>query len=67
MRAAVSEPTPDEAQAWLAAASRVVGLDIPPELRAGVAAQLLLNHRLVAPLLAFEIPGGTAPAPRFEP
>jgi len=55
--------TPDEAQAWLAPAARIAGLDIPAECRAGVAAQLVLSHRLVAPMLAFDIPEGTAPAP----
>ena len=60
-------PVTDGSEQWMDAMSKVVGLDIPAASREGVAAQLALNHRLVAPLLAFEIPEGVMPAPRFQP
>ena len=59
--------SPADAEAWLDAAARIAGLEIPAECRAGVVAQLALNHRLVMPLLAFDIPEETLPAPRFIP
>ena len=56
----------DEARAWMEAMAPVVGLEIPESRRDGVVAQLVLNHELVAPLLAFELPVGGAgtPAPQ---
>jgi 1-carboxybiuret hydrolase subunit AtzG-like protein len=52
---------------WLETMAALVGLDIPPECRDGVAHQLRLNRRLAKPLLRFEVPDGMPPAPRFEP
>lgn len=43
---------------WLDAMAPVVPLPIAPEYREGVAAQLELNKRLIAPLLEFEVPAG---------
>jgi hypothetical protein len=48
----------DEAQRWMDATAAVVGLTIAAASRDGVAAQLVLNHRLIAPLLEFELPDG---------
>jgi hypothetical protein len=43
------------------------GLSIRPEDRAGVLAQWRLNQELAAPLLAFDLPDDTPPAPVFRP
>lgn len=57
----------DDARQWMDAMALVVGLTIPPASRDGVTAQLILNHRLIAPLLEFELPSGEMPLPGFEP
>jgi len=49
-------PSDAEARQWMDAMAAIVGLRIPTASREGVAAQLLLNHRLIAPLLEFELP-----------
>ena len=43
------------------------GLSIRPEDRAAVLAQWRLNQELAAPLLAFDLPDDTPPAPVFRP
>ncbi len=48
-------------------AAAVVGLSIPADYREGVAAQLVLNYRLVAPLLGFNLPERVGPAPDLVP
>ena len=52
---------------WMDAMAQVVGLAIPASSRDGVVAQLLLNHRLVEPLLEFEPPEGEALPPGAAP
>jgi hypothetical protein len=52
-----------EARQWMDAMAAVVGLTIPAASRDGVAAQLMLNHRLVAPLLEFELPADDRRSP----
>jgi hypothetical protein len=57
----------DEAARWLDAMAPVVGLAIPAESRDRVIAQLQLNHRLVAPLLEFELPAAERPSAEPAP
>ena len=43
------------------------GMPVPPEFRDGVLRQWRLNEALAAPLLAFDLPDETMPAPVFSP
>ena len=52
-----------EARGWMDAMARVVDLTIPAASRDGVAAQLVLNYRLIGPLLEFELPEGDLSMP----
>lgn len=45
----------------------LAGFPIPPEYQEGVQAQWRLNQLLAAPLLAFDLPPTTHPAPIFHP
>lgn len=47
--------------------SRIVGLPIATGDREATIAQLRLNAAIAEPLLAFDIPEGTNPAPVFKP
>jgi hypothetical protein len=58
--------TPDD-DAALDVLAALTGLAIPAEARAGVLRQLRLNRAMAAPLLAFDLPEGTPPAPVFRP
>ena len=64
-------PTPaNEATDWSAYAthaSAVQGLSIDPAYLAGVASHLSIMAALAAPLLRFELPAHTEPAPVFAP
>ena len=62
---AQAPPLTDETGLDLLAA--LSGLSIRPEDRAGVLAQWRLNQELAAPLLAFDLPDDTPPAPVFQP
>lgn len=57
--------TPDDATLDVLAA--LAGLAIPAEARAGVLLQWRLNQAMAAPLLAFDLPEDTPPAPLFRP
>ena len=57
-------------QAWaiyLDAMTDMIGLPVAAAHREATIAQLKLNAAIAAPLLAFEIPEGTNPAPVFKP
>jgi len=59
--------TIEDALRWMDAMTRVVSLPISPASREGVAEQLALNYRLVAPLLDFELLEDLPPASVREP
>ena len=59
-----------EANDWdgyIDAVSALIGLPISASHREATIAQLRLNAAIAQPLLAFEIPEGTNPAPVFKP
>jgi hypothetical protein len=54
-------------ETYLDAVGALIGLPVASEHRAATIAQLKLNVAIAAPLLAFEMPEGTNPAPVFKP
>jgi Protein of unknown function (DUF4089) len=52
---------------YVDAVSAMIGLPISTSHREPTIAQLKLNAVIAQPLLAFEIPEGTNPAPAFKP
>jgi Protein of unknown function (DUF4089) len=64
----MSEPrNPTDWNGYLDAASAMIGLPVPVAHREATIAQLKLNAAIAQPLLAFEMPEGTNPAPVFKP
>jgi hypothetical protein len=53
--------------AYLDAMGTLIGMSVPAAHREATIAQLKLNAAIAKPLLAFEIPEGTNPAPVFKP
>jgi Protein of unknown function (DUF4089) len=58
---------PVDWEAYLDAMSAMIGMAIPADHRAATIAQLKLNAEIAQPLLAFDMPEGTNPAPVFKP
>jgi hypothetical protein len=58
---------PVDWDAYLEAMSAMIGLTIPADHREATIAQLKLNAEITQPLLAFDMPEGTNPAPVFKP
>jgi hypothetical protein len=54
-------------ETYLEAVGGLIGMPVAPEHRAATIAQLKLNAAIAAPLLAFDMPEGTNPAPVFKP
>jgi hypothetical protein len=52
---------------YLDAVGALIGMPVASEHRAATIAQLKLNAAIAGPLLAFEMPEGTNPAPVFKP
>lgn len=52
---------------YIDAVSALIGLPVVASHREATIAQLRLNAAIAQPLLAFEIPEGTNPAPVFKP
>jgi hypothetical protein len=57
---------PVDWDAYLDAASVLIGIRIPAAHREATIAQLKLNAAIARPLIAFEMPEGTNPAPVFK-
>jgi hypothetical protein len=53
--------------AYLDSMGAMIGMTIPANHREATIAQLKLNAAIAGPLLVFEIPEGTNPAPVFKP
>jgi hypothetical protein len=53
--------------AYLDIMGAMIGMTIPANHREATIAQLKLNAAIAGPLLAFEMPEGTNPAPVFKP
>jgi hypothetical protein len=53
--------------AYLDIMGAMIGMTIPADHRDATIAQLKLNAAIAEPLLAFEMPEGTNPAPVFKP
>jgi hypothetical protein len=58
---------PVDWDAYLDAMSAMIGMTIPADHREATIAQLNLNAEIAKPLLAFDMPEGTNPAPVFKP
>jgi hypothetical protein len=58
---------PIDWEAYLDVMSAMIGMLIPADHRAATIAQLKLNAEIAQPLLAFDMPEGTNPAPVFKP
>jgi hypothetical protein len=58
---------PVDWDAYLDAMSAMIGMTIPAAHREATIAQLKLNAEIAQPLLAFDMPEGTNPAPVFKP
>jgi hypothetical protein len=58
---------PVDWDAYLDAMSAMIGMTIPAGHREATIAQLKLNAEIIQPLLAFDMPEGTNPAPVFKP
>ena len=58
---------PIDWNAYLDAMGTLIGMSVPAAHREATIAQLKLNAAIAKPLLAFEIPEGTNPAPVFKP
>jgi hypothetical protein len=61
----MSEPV--DWDSYLDAVGAMTGMTIPTAHREATVAQLKLNAEIAQPLLAFEMPEGTNPAPVFRP
>jgi len=53
--------------AYLDAMGAMIGMPIAAAHREATIVQLMLNAEIAQPLLAFDIPEGTSPAPVFKP
>jgi hypothetical protein len=53
--------------AYLDSMGAMIGMTIPANHREATIAQLKLNAAIAGPLLVFEMPEGTNPAPVFKP
>jgi 1-carboxybiuret hydrolase subunit AtzG-like protein len=58
---------PVDWEAYLDAMSAMIGMTIPAGHREATIAQLKRNAEIAQPLLAFDMPEGTNPAPVFKP
>ena len=63
----MTRPIEIDWDSYLDAMSELIGIVVPLQHRAATIAQLKLNMALAEPLLAFDIPEGTNPAPVFRP
>ena len=61
------EPAKREAAAFAAAAADLLHVPVDPAFKGGVAMNLEVMARLFQPLMEFELPPETEPAPRFTP
>jgi len=58
---------PIDWSAYLEAVSAMVGMPVPSAHREATIAQLKLNAAIAQPLLSFDMPEGSNPAPVFRP
>lgn len=58
---------PKQLSAYVDAALDVIGLNVTPEWRAAVVANLTVTAKAAADIAAFDLPDDQLPAPIFEP